>query len=96
MDLEGVSGLLFGRGLRLPLAAWIWSQTDHTPFYQQQAADGIGSKAQYMRREFELLCELEMIAPVPKGPGEIRQLYVADPDQPLWSIVETAVQVIER
>lgn len=94
MEIDEVSHLLFGRGIRLPLAAWVLETANSGPFYQQQAADGIGAKAQYLRPELQHLCDLGMIEQQDKAPGQIRQMYTVDAEHPLWAIITTAVDSV--
>ncbi len=89
--LDEVSALLFGRSIRLPVAAWIRSKPEGAAFYQREVAEAIGTQAQYMKRELDILCELGMIKREPRAHGELRQFYVADRDSRLWSIIDTAL-----
>lgn len=89
--LDEVSALLFGRSIRLPVAAWIRSLPEGAAFYQREVAEAIGTQAQYMRRELDILCDLGMVIREPRANGELRQFYVAERSNPLWSIIDAAV-----
>ena len=95
-ELERVSDLLFGRSLRVPLAAHLFEHYRNESFYQQQVADEMGTRAQYLQRELAVLTELDMIRPEPKSRGEIRQMYKVNEDNALWTIVETTVSAVEQ
>jgi len=96
MDITEVSQHLFGRGMRLPIAAWIRSQPGGAAFYQRELAHGAGVDEQYVRRELDSLCALGMVVRERRAQGEVRQYYNADRDHPLWSIIDIAVVAVER
>lgn len=92
--LSTVSAALFGRSLRLPLAAWI-RQRD-TPFFQKQCAQAVGVLPQYVGKELGGLAELGMIEQLPREAGDTRILYRQVPDHPLWAVIDAATTAAER
>lgn len=94
IDIELLSDRLFGRKLRLVLAAWIYDLPDGT-FYQQQAASETGIPQSNVRDELNArLVPLGMVQEVPKTAGDRRQYY-ARTKSPLWQIVEAATRAAQ-
>lgn len=89
--MRDTSKLLCGAKIRLPIAAWIRSQPVGTSFYQRQVASGIGASRQYMGRELDILCQLEMIQRLDRSEGDRRTFYLAIPSHPLWSVIDAVV-----
>lgn len=92
--LSTVSAALFGRALRLPLAAWIRQR--NTPFFQKQCAEGVGSLQQYVRKELAVLVDLGMIEQLPRERGDARIFYRQVPEHPLWAVIDAATTAVER
>jgi hypothetical protein len=92
--LTHVSAALFGRSIRLPVAAWI-RQRD-TPFFQKQCAQGVGAMPQYVGKELTGLAELGMIQQLPREAGDTRIFYRQVPDNPLWAVIDAATTAVER
>jgi hypothetical protein len=86
--LREVSAELFGRALRLPLAAWVRAQPG--PFFQRQAAEGIEAPQTYVRKELATLVRVGMVHELPRSDGDIRVFYEQAPDHPWWAIIDTA------
>lgn len=96
LSLEHLSKLWWGNSLRLRAAGWIRARPAGERFYQRQIARELATEAGYVRRELELLAAIGAISPLPQEPGERRQLYINDPDHPLWAIVDAAHACIEQ
>lgn len=62
MDADLVGAELFGRSARLRLALWVLAS--ESKFWQQQAADDMGIKTQYLKTELVHLQRLGMIETV--------------------------------
>ena len=90
--IRDVSKTLCGAQLRLPVAIWIRTQPQDSPFYQRQIAEGIGTDARYLRREMQILEQLGMITPQPPTRArDVRRFYQADHTHPLWAIIDTTL-----
>lgn len=88
MDADLVGAELFGRSARLRLALWVLARD--SKFWQQQAADEMGIKTQYLKTELVHLLKLGMIDLVERDdPGERRVFYVRV-EHPLWRVIEAA------
>jgi hypothetical protein len=83
-----ISGALFGRRLRLPLALWIRKRDGE--FFQREAAEGVGVPPQYVGKELGLLVQLGMITQLPRSRGDNRVFYAAEPAHPLWAVIDAA------
>ena len=92
--LAHVSAALFGRSIRLPLAAWI--RRRDTPFFQKQCAQGVGALPQYVSKELNGLAELGMIEQLPREAGDTRIFYRQVPHNPLWAVIDAATTAVER
>lgn len=91
-DLVGAE--LFGRSARLQLTLWILGRERR--FWQQQAADDLGIKAQYLKTELTHLLRLGMIETVALDePGE-RRIFYTRVEHPLWGIIEAASTALDE
>lgn len=88
--LHELSAALFGRAVRLPLAVWVRGRTG--PFFQREAAEGVGTHQPYIRKELATLVTLGMVRELPRI-SRARLFYEQVPDHPWWSIIDTARQV---
>lgn len=83
-----ISSALFGRALRLPLALWVRTRSE--PFFQRQAADGVGTHQTYIRKELATLVRLGMVRELPRTDGDNRLFYEQVPTHPWWGIIDAA------
>ncbi|RJQ66146.1 hypothetical protein D5S17_35550 [Pseudonocardiaceae bacterium YIM PH 21723] len=91
-EIERLSSLVFGRAIRLPLHAWVRKQTG--PFFQRQAADGVGTHQTYIRTELTTLVETGMLDQLPRSDGDNRVFYSPNVDHPWWKIIDAAVEAL--
>lgn len=96
MDIESVGHLMFGRGLRLRVAAWILGHGVDQAFYQGEAAQGVGYSASAVTTELERLVELQMLSKHEPTAGERRVYYTPAGNHPLWEAFGVALAAIDR
>jgi len=87
-----LSSVLFGRALRLPLALWVRGRRE--PFFQRQAADGLGTHQPYIRKELATFVQTGMVRELPRTDGDIRLFYEPVHEHPWWSIIDAAGAVL--
>ena len=88
MEPTRVSDLLFGRGCRLPVAAWVLA---HDKRFHQSRPPTFGSTSRSnVREELERLVRAGMLHRDEPGDGRV---WYEQTDSPLWEVVETAVRV---
>lgn len=86
--LRELSAALFGRAVRLPVAVWVRGQTE--PFFQRQAAEGIGDHQTYVRKELATLVQLGMVRELPRVTDRARVFYQQIPEHPWWAVIDAA------
>lgn len=91
--LRELSAALFGRAVRLPVAVWVRGQAE--PFFQRQAADGVGDLQTYVRKELATLVTLGMVQELPRDTDRARVFYQQVPDHPWWAVIDTANRVAQ-
>lgn len=89
--LRELSAGLFGRAVRLPVAAWVRGRTE--PFFQRQAAEGVNDHQTYVRKELSMLVALGMVRELPRDTDRARVFYQQIPDHPWWLVIDTALRV---
>jgi DNA-binding MarR family transcriptional regulator len=89
-SLSTLGDRLFGRALRLRVAAWILSEAEES-FFQGQVAAGVNYTASAVADELERLVELRMIVRHDKLAGD-RRLYYSKTASPLWDIIGHAIR----
>jgi DNA-binding MarR family transcriptional regulator len=92
--LARLGELLFGRALRLRVAAWVAARQD-VLFFQGEAAKGVDYSASAVIQELDRLVELGMLVRLPRQPGDRRQYYTRT-DSQLWAAVAAAVTALPR
>jgi hypothetical protein len=86
VDATRVSDRLFGRGCRLPIAAWVRT---HDKRFTQSRPPTFGSTSRSnIREELSRFVELGMLHEDRPGDGKV---WYEMTDSPLWSIVQVAV-----
>jgi len=91
--LDLIGDRLFGRSLRLRVAAWVLAHED-PHFYQSEAAASVRYSASAVTQELNRLVELGMILRRDPTPGGRRQYYTKT-DSPLWAVIREALDVAE-
>lgn len=89
MELAEIGDRLFGRTLRLRVAAWVLSH-DEESFFQSEAASGVGYTASGVAEELARLADLGMVDRMERLPGGNRQYYTKL-RSPLWNVIQAAV-----
>lgn len=92
LDMTFLGEKLFGRGLRLRVAAWVVGAS--RSFYQAEAADGVRYSASAVAQELERLVELGMLIRHDKPGGDRRQYY-SRTDSSLWRVITTALEMVD-
>jgi hypothetical protein len=92
MDATRVSKDLFGRPCRLPLALWIL-RSNKERFYQSEPPRSIDAQSA-ITQELDRFVSVGLLD-IERPDGENRVYYVRT-DSPLWEIVRTAGEVIDR
>lgn len=92
--LQRVGAKLFGRALRLRVAAWVLLQEGET-FFQGEAAQALAYSPSAVAEELEKLVDLGMLIKHEKTPGDRRQYY-SKVATPLWNVISAAVGAIEE
>lgn len=90
MDATHVSDRLFGRGCRLPVAAWI-AANEKGRFFQSEPPRFGATSLSNIREELERLSELGMLEV--ERPDDAHKVFYVRTDSPLWRIVDVAVEV---
>lgn len=90
MDATRVSDRLFGRGCRLPVAAWVLSY-DKRFVQSRPPVFGTTSRSN-INQELARLVELEMLLEERPGDGKV---WYEMTGSPLWQIVQVAVEVTQ-
>lgn len=86
MDATRVSNLLFGRGCRLPIAAWILA---HDKRFTQSRPPTFGPTGRSnIRQELSRFVELDMLHEDRPGDGRV---WYEIADSPLWEVIRAAV-----
>ena len=96
MDLDNVGKLLFGRSLRLRVAAWILGRGLEAPFFQAEAAAGVMYSASAVASELDRFIELGMLSKFDDEGSSRRLYYLCNKGNPLWSAVQAAVDAVHR
>jgi len=86
--------VLFGRSLRLAVAAWIRTNESEM-FFQAEVAKGVDYAQSGVSQELDRLGALGMLQKVPRSPGDRRQYYLRT-SSPLWSIIDAALEVVDE
>jgi len=86
--------VLFGRGLRLAVAAWI-RNSESELFFQSEVAKGVEYVQSAVSQELNRLIALGMVQKVPRSRGDRRQYYLRTNSQ-LWNIIDAALEVIDE
>jgi hypothetical protein len=92
-NLDFIGDRLFGRALRLRVAAWVLAHED-LHFYQGEAVAGVGYSPSGVIQELDRLVELGMILRRDPTPGSRRRYYTRT-DSPLWTVIRDALDAIE-
>lgn len=87
MDPTRVSALLFGRGCRLPVAAW--ARAHGKRFHQSQPPTFGTTSRSNVTQELERLVRAGMLHRDDPGDGRV---YYEQTDSPLWDVVDAAVR----
>jgi hypothetical protein len=90
VDPTRVSDRLFGRGCRLPLAAWI-ATNEKGVFYQGEPPRFGTTSQSNIRQELQRLVEIGMLDVEQRD--DSRRVYYVRTDSSLWRIVDVAVEV---
>jgi hypothetical protein len=80
--------------MRLPFALWIRSQIQ--PFFQRQAADGVGTHQTYIRKELAMLVRLSMVRELSRADGDNRLFYEQIATHPWWGVIDAACRALRR
>jgi len=88
-SVEFVGDRLFGRGLRLRLAAWILAQGERK-FYQSEPGLDLRGGVSNIRSELDRFLQLGMLVEVPPTPAD-RRRYYRRTDSQFWTAIRTAL-----
>ncbi len=91
MDANEVSEYLFGRRCRLPVFAWV-AQNPKDRFFQSEVPLYGKVSRSNANEELKRLLALGMLSEL--RPDDNRRVYYDRLDSPLWSIVDSAADVV--
>jgi len=92
-DVFQIGDALFGRGLRLAVALWIW-HCDAGRFYQSELVGELPAKARTaVPAELRRLAELGMIEGEDPEDGQ-RRKYFTRTASPLWDVIRATDEAI--
>lgn len=92
MDATRVSDRLFGRGCRLPLAAWV-AQHPKGRFFQSEAPTFGTTSRSNVNQELQRLLELGMLEV--ERPDETKKVFYVRSKSPLWDVVRLAAEILQ-
>lgn len=92
--LQRIGAKLFGRALRLRVAAWVFLHEGET-FFQGEAAQALAYSPSAVAAELEKLVDLEMLVRHEKTSGDRRQYY-SRVATPLWDVISAALGAIDK